>query len=409
MSTEPARTFPPTEWTHVHVKNAPPGVHTVAPGLRLQVTPGADGELRRSWTVRFSLAGRTREAGAGAFPEVSLAAARRVALEWRAAARAGVDPLAERDRRRAEAAAAAARRVTFAEAARAYVDAHAAGWRNPKHRAQWAATFDAYVFPVFGAVDVAAVDADAVLAALRPIWTEKPETASRLRGRIERVLDWATARKLRTGENPARWRGHLAALLPARSKVARVKAHAALPWRDAPAFWRDLATRDGMGANALKFAILTAARSGEVRGATWGEVDLHAATWTVPGERMKAGRAHAAPLSAPAVDLLRARAPAVADPGALVFRGQSGGPLSDMTLAAVLRRMGRAEVTVHGFRSTFKDWAAEATGFDNIVSEAALAHVIPDRVEAAYRRGSLLEKRRALMADWADYLTGGAA
>jgi integrase len=251
----------------------------------------------------------------------------------------------------------------------------------------------------------------AVMDVLRPIWRHIPETASRVRGRIEAILDYAKVAGWREGENPARWRGHLAMMLPARTKIAPVEHHAALPWRDLPAFMSALASREGIAPRALEFLILTAARSGEVRGMRWGEVDLARAIWTMPGPRMKAGREHRVPLSAGALAVLRAFRIDEPTPDHLVFSSPMRSkptPLSDMTLTAVLRRMGRGDLTAHGFRSAFRDWAAEATEYPGEVAEAALAHTVGDKVEAAYRRGDLFEKRRQLMADWAAYCCSDA-
>jgi integrase len=298
--------------------------------------------------------------------------------------------------------------MTFRAVTNAYLAAHEAGWRNPKHRAQWRATLKTYVFPHFGELPVADVNTGHVMAALEPIWREKAETASRLRGRIEAVLDYAAARGWRTGENPARWRGHIANLLPRRSKIARVEHHAALPWQDISAFLIDLRSRDGLGARALEFAILTAARTGEVLGARWSEINLDEAVWTVPAKRMKAGQEHRVPLSDAALAIVRALLPLRpaddAEGKAFVFPGaRRSRPLSGMAMLMLLRRMGRADLTAHGFRSTFRDWAAECTGYAREVAEAALAHTLRDKVEAAYRRGDLFEKRRRLMDDWAAF------
>jgi integrase len=282
-----------------------------------------------------------------------------------------------------------------------FIRDHAAGWRNPKHAQQWANSLETYAHPVMGALLVRDVELQHVMAVLEPIWQAKTETASRVRGRIEQVLDWATARGFREGPNPARWRGHLDKLLPAPAKVTRVEHHDALPVDQAPSFMARLCAAPGIGARALEFAILTAARSGEVRGTTWDEIDLDAAVWTVPADRMKAGREHRVPLSPAALALLRSLPRWPDNP--LVFAAPRGGVLSDMTLAAVLRRMKVAAVP-HGFRSTFRDWAAERTHFPREVAEMALAHAIGDKVEAAYRRGDLFDKRRRLMDDWAVFL-----
>jgi integrase len=301
---------------------------------------------------------------------------------------------------------AAVKRVTFRDAAQRYIDGHAPSWRNPKHAAQWGATIETYANPVFGDLPVGDVATTHVLAAIEPIWLSKPETASRLRGRIERILDLAKTRGWRAGENPAAWKGHLALTLPARSKVRKVEHHAALPWREIADFMLALKDQQGVGARALQFAILTAARSGEVRGARWSEIDMSAATWIVPAGRMKGGREHRVPLPKTALDVLREMAAArlSKDSEALVFPGRDAGrPLSDMSLTAVLRRMRRGDLTAHGFRSSFRDWAAETTANPTELVEMALAHAVGNKVEAAYRRGDLFEKRRRLMVEWASF------
>ena len=355
------------------------------------------------------LDGKRRDMGLGSAKgpgAVGLAEAREKAAEARKLVRAGLDPL----RLRREGDAARAARVlgrSFAEVAEAYMDAHAGGWRNAKHRAQWAMTLRDYAGSHLGALPVAEVETAHVAAALRPIWTEKPETASRLRGRIEAVLDYAIVHGWREGPNPARWRGHLDHLFPRRSRVRAVKHHAALPWREVPGFLARLRAGEGVAARALEFAVLTGARTGEVLGARWSEVDLEWAVWTVPAERMKAGREHRVPLAPAAVELLRALLPlrrTAEDPNPLVFPGrQRGRPLSIMAMAMLLRRLGRGDVTVHGFRSAFRDWAGEETHHAREVVEAALAHRLGDKAEQAYARGDLFLKRRALMGDWAAF------
>lgn len=378
-----------------------PGRYADGRGLYLHI--GKNGA--KSWVLRFMLAGKAREMGLGAVADVTLQDARRKAGEARALLDAGCDPLEARREEERQREAEKARAVTFKDAAGRYIAAHRAGWRNEKHAAQWDSTLTTYVYPVFGEVAVADVDTGMVLRALEPIWHEKPETATRVRGRIEAVLDWAKARGYRDREamNPAQWKGHLSHLLPARSKVARVEHHAALPWREVGAFMVGLRNRPATAARALEFAILTAARSGEVFGATWEEVDLAGAVWTVPGERMKAGRDHRVPLSPQAVALLVGLADE-SDRTGYVFKGmKKGRPLSGMAMLMLLRRMERGDLTAHGFRSTFRDWAAEATAFPGEVAEAALAHIVGDKVEAAYRRGDLFDKRRRLMEAWADH------
>jgi len=375
-----------------------PGLHFVGEvsGLAIHVSDtGA-----RSWILRCSIAGKRRDMGLGGYPDVTLADARRRAREMREQIDNGEDPIGQRREARAALAAKLAKSRTFSECVDAYLDAHSESWSNPKHRQQWRNTLTTYASPVIGGLDVAQIETGHVLKILQPIWSAKTETASRLRGRVESVLSWATTAGYRTGENPARWKGHLQNLLASPEKIARVEHHSALPYRELGAFMVDLLRREGIGARALEFAILTAARSGEVRGATWAEIDMEAALWTVPGERMKAKVEHVVPLSAAALAILLA----LPREGSLVFPGaREGRPLSDMSLTAVLRRMGRGDLTAHGFRSTFRDWAAEQTAFPAEVVEMALAHAIGNKVEAAYRRGDLIEKRRRLMEDWARY------
>lgn len=372
-----------------------PGNYGDGGGLWLQVSPSGS----KSWTFRWARAGKQREMGLGGAHTVSLAEARAKARECRQQLLDGLDPIKVREDAAAARALEQARAMTFEQCAEAYIDAHRHGWRNEKHAAQWTSTLATYCGPVFGHLPVASVDTALVLKVLSPIWTEKTETASRLRGRIESVLGWATTSGYRTGDNPARWRGHLENLLAAPEKVRKVEHHPALPWQQIGAFMAVLKAREGIAARALEFTILTAARSGEVRGITWGEVDLTAKLWTVPGERMKAGREHRVPLSDRAVALLEQlpRMDGHVFPGA-----KAKAPLSNMSLTAVLRRMGHESITVHGFRSTFRDWAAEATNFPREVAEHALAHQLPDKVEAAYRRGDLIGKRARLMQAWAD-------
>lgn len=375
-----------------------PGLHFVGgvPGLALQVAPGG----ARTWVLRFSIAGKRRDMGLGGFPEISLAGARERAREARAKANQGIDPILHRQEARSALRASAAAAKTFAECVTAYVDAKSAEWRSPKHRQQWSNTLEQYAIPVIGPLLVRDVTLAHVLKILEPIWTTKTETASRLRGRIESVLNWATVRGYRSGENPARWRGHLDKLLPAPKKVAKVEHHAALDVNAVPGFMAALREQKGLGAKALEFLVLTAARSGEVRGATWDEIDLDNAVWTIPGERMKAGREHRVPLSPPALKLLHAL-PRI-EGTSLLFPSTKNTPLSDMTLSGVLRRMG-IEAVPHGFRSTFKDWASERTGYPGEMSEMALAHTVSNKVEAAYRRGDMFVKRRRMMNDWAKF------
>ena len=403
------------EMSAIEVRNLKsPGYHFVGgvPGLIIQVTEtGA-----KSWLLRTVVGGSRRELGLGSHPSVSLADAREAARKMRAKIAEGVDPVEERRAAKRALAAQRGRAMTFEDAARNYIAANSAGWKSAKHSAQWQATLEAYAYPIIGKLAVSDIDTAHIVRILDQIWTTKSETASRLRGRIEAVLDWATARGFRRGENPARWKGHLSAILPPKGKVRRVQHHPALDYRQVGAFIAALQKIDGFGARALEFAILTAARSGEVRGAQWGEIDLEEKVWTIPAERMKAGREHRIPLSEAALKLL-SEMPRLAG-SEHVFPTAKGGPLSDMALTVVIRRMddgaikagaagwrdGSGQVvTAHGFRSTFRDWAGEETGHPREVIEHALAHRIPDRAEAAYARGTLFAKRRLLMDHWGDY------
>ena len=340
--------------------------------------------------------------GLGPARDVSLAEARERAREARRLRRVGVDPIDAKRERQAADRLDAAKMITFAQCGAAYIENHRAAWKSQKHAAQWEATLRTYAYPVFGNLPVAAVDTALVIKVLDPIWTTKPETASRLRGRIEAVLDFAKVRGYRDGENPARWKGHLKEALPAVSKVRKIKHHAALPYTEIGAFMADLRQRQGGAAGALEFAILTVARTSEVIGVRWPEIDMAQRIWTVPAERMKAGVEHRIPLSEQALALLgRVAATKVND---VVFCGQKPGhPLSNMALLMMLRRMGRSDITVHGFRSTFRDWAADRTTFPREVVEAALAHTVVNKTEAAYRRSDLFEKRRPLIQQWGSF------
>lgn len=371
-------------------------------GLALNVVAAGS----RSWILRYQVGGKRRDLGLGGYPSVTLAAAREAARAARAKLAQGIDPIQDARSARSALIAAQAKAVTFKEASTSYIEAHEEGWRNAKHAAQWRATLETHAHPVLGAMMVKDIELPHVLKVLEPLWRDKTETASRLRGRIESVLDWATVRGHRTGPNPARWKGHLDMLLVAPKKVAKTEHHRALPYKDAPKFMTALRKQEGMGAKALEFVILTAARSGEVRGAKWEEFDLRAGIWTVPGERMKAGRPHVVPLAKDALALVKAMEKVKICE--YVFPSPREKMLSDMTLGAVLKRMGM-DCVPHGFRSTFRDWVSETTDYDSNVAEMALAHTIPNKVEAAYRRGNLFEKRRALAEDWAAYLSGEKA
>lgn len=386
--------------TPLAVKNAKPGRHADGGGLHLLVKESG----ARSWVYRFMLSGKSRDIGLGtAGPDgISLADARDARDVLRLKVKAGIDPLEERQREAAEAIAAAqAAKVagmTFKAIAETYIGANEGSWRNDKHRQQWKNTLATYVYPVIGELPVAEVGTAHVLQILEPIWKAKAETASRVRGRLETILDAAKARGYREGENPARWRGHIAQILPARSRLTRGH-HKAMPYEAIPAFVGALHKREAVAALALEFTILTAARTGEVIGAKWDEVDLDKAIWTVPASRMKAGKEHRVPLSARAVEILKSTQGLRKE---WLFPATKGGKMSGMAMTMLLRRM-KVDVTVHGFRSGFRDWSAECTGYAHEVAEMALAHTIENKVERAYRRGDLFDKRRRLMDDWATY------
>jgi len=381
-----------------------PGMYADGAGLYLRVTP--DGG--KNWVLRYMLNRRPRWMGLGPLSLYGLADARTRALDARRKRHDGIDPIEARRAERARQHLEESKAITFKQCAENFMASHRAGWRNEKHRYQWKATLEQFVYPVIGDLSVQAVDIGLVLKVLEPIWTTKPETASRVRQRIENILDSAKARGYRDGENPARWRSHLDKLLPHRSKVRDVEHLAALPYAELPAFLASLRTRDAIAARALEFLILTAARTGEVIGARWNEIDLLDKTWTVPAARMKAHREHRVPLSPRALAILQdLQAVRHDDAGdTFVFPGpKPGKPLSNMAFLMLLRRMGLDDLTVHGFRATFKTWASERTSFQNEIAEAALAHVTGDKVEQAYRRGDLFEKRRRLMQKWATFCT----
>lgn len=374
------------------------GLHAVGgvAGLQLQVTQNA----AKSWILRIQVGGKRRDMGLGGYPDVTLAQAREKARQAREAAQNGIDPIAARKEAQRVLLASRGAEITFEKAAHAFINAKSPEWKNAKHIGQWEATLTTYAFPTIRKLRVNEITLAHVMTILEPIWTEKTETAKRLRGRLESILDWATVRGYRTGENPARWKGHLDKLLASPKKVARVKHHAAIPVSDIGAFMVDLKTRDGVSALALEFLALTATRSGEVRGAKWDEIDLTGKVWTIPADRMKAGKEHRVPLSTRALAILNEQPHT--DGNEYVFASPRGGQLSDMTLTAVMRRM-NVDAVPHGFRSTFRDWAAERTNFPREAAEMALAHTIESKVEAAYRRGDLFEKRRLMMEEWAKH------
>jgi integrase len=355
----------------------------------------------KSWLFRY--AGRYE--GLGSAFVVGLEEARDLAHERRKLRRQGIDPIEARRAQQAQRRLEAAKAITFRQCAGAYIQAHRAGWRDAKHVQQWQNTIASYAEPIIGALPVQAVDTALICKILEPLWTSNPETASRVRGRVERILDWAKVRGYRDGDNPARWRGHLDHLLPARNKVRKVVHHAALPYAEISTFITKLRTREGAASRALEFAILTAARSGEVLGARWNEFDLSNGVWTVPAERMKAAKEHRVPLPAQVLKLVK---DIVQRNGEFVFCNEPDRPLSEKALYKALRRTGVQDATPHGFRSCFRDWAAERANYPNHVVEMALAHTISDRVEAAYRRGDLFDKRRKLMRDWAEFCNAPA-
>ncbi len=414
-------------------RSAKEGLHIDEKGLYLRVDP-----VRASWVFRYTFAGKRRVMGLGGFPLVSLADARVAASAARSAVASGIDPQAqkreakERAIEQADAAETASHKetITFAKAAGAFVAGHRAGWRNKRHADQVVASLEAYALPAIGSKPVANVDTDDVLAILQPIWSVKPETASRVRQRIEAVMAYSAAHGWRErGLNPAIWKGHLDAILPSPAKLRRVRHHPALAWRRVPAFMARLHLMSGLAPLALRFTVMTAARSGEVRGMTWREIDLELCTWTVPPERIKAGREHRVPLSAAAVAILQDRLRVATDEregrrpdrSDIVWPGAAG-TLSDMTLAAVIKRMNKSDTAgdadapfwsdvlgvpavPHGFRSSFRDWAAD-NSYSTDIAEAALAHVVGDATTRAYQRGDLLERRRAMMEAWAVFIVG---
>jgi integrase len=373
-----------------------PGRHPDGDGLYLQITkPGV-----KSWVLRFERNGRERMLGLGPLRHFSLKEARERARRARQQLHDGIDPI---DAKRAQRIVPT---MVFCQAVEAYAKLHEQKWTA--RRPQFLSSLRQHAFPILGDLPLAVIDTPAVLRVLEPIWTTKTETANRVRARIEAVLDWATVSGHRPkGDNPARWKGHLAMILPAPGAIAKVQHHAALPWVEIGAFMGELRSREGVAARALEFAILTGARTNEVLGAEWAEIDFDAATWTIPADRMKADKEHRVPLSEPAIEL--ARGVWTEANNDLVFIGsQTGRGLGDRALAEQLAKMGRTDITVHGFRSTFRDWAAETTHYPNHIVEMALAHAISNAVERAYRRGDLLEKRRQLMAEWATFCDGVA-
>jgi integrase len=384
------------------LRRSKPGLYGDGNNLFLQVSLSRSNskQINRSWIFRYQANGRAIDMGLGSLNVLGLKDAREQAREYCALRLQGIDPRQHRDAQRAAAAAASMKSITFEAAAQAYIAAHRNEWRSQEHAQKWPASLRRHVFPTLGTLPVASIDTALVVKALGKVWQSAPETGARLRGRIEAILDWATVSEYRSDENPARWRGHLEYLLAAPRK-RRVEHLAAMPWRDVPSFIEKLRAIDNIAARALEFAILTAARTGEVRGAVWAEVDLDSAVWSLPGERTKANREHRVPLSPRCMQILK-EVRSFARQGQHVFPSIKGG-LGESAFQKLLKSLGHMEITVHGFRSSFRDWAGEATNFPREVCEAALAHATGNRVEQAYRRGDALEKRRKLMESWANY------
>lgn len=384
------------------VATAGPGKHEDGGGLRLVVSGGG----AKKWVLRFTLKGKRREMGLGSFPDTGLADARRKAEHYRRLAKDGADPIQARDAEQQETST-----PTFTSCAARYIQSHRRSWRNAKHARQWVSTLKTYARPVIGNMPVDEIDTQDIVSILNPIWTSKTETAKRVQGRIENVLDYAAAHKYRDEANPARWRGHLDKLLAKPSRVKRVSHHPAMPYDEVAAFMAELQGYTSISSKALQFLILTATRTSEVLRTEWPEIDLENATWTIPAERMKARREHRVPLSTQAVSLLSDLPRVQGNP--YVFPGaRLGRPLSNMAMLQLMRGMGygvggkRGDYVPHGFRSSFRDWSGEVSSYPRDVAEMALAHTIENKVEAAYRRGDLFEKRRAMMQEWSDFITG---
>lgn len=375
-----------------------PGMYPDGLGLYLRVGPSGT----KSWIFRYRQGDRRHDMGLGPLHTLGLSDARVKAEACRKQRLDGLDPLKQlRDQQMVQ-KLEAAKGMSFRDCADSYIKAHEAGWKNPSHRSQWRSTLEMYAYPVLGDLPVHEIDTSLVMKVIEPIWSTRTETASRLRGRIEAILDWAAVREFRRGDNPARWKGHLQKLLPARSSLSDVVHHPALPYAEIKDFMMKLRAENVTASNAMEFLILTATRTNEVIGAKWSEIDMENRLWIVPKERMrKTGREHRVPLSTSAMAILEKMKGT--DDGDFVFPGRKQKPMSNMALLVLLKRMGRKDLTTHGFRSTFRDWVAEQTDYPNEVAEMALSHTVGDKVEAAYRRGDLFEKRRSLMQDWAGY------
>ena len=384
-------------------KQKKPGAYLDGEGLYLQVRPSG----AKDWFYRYEVAGKGRKRGLGPYPTISLEKAREEALKCRQLRKAGIDPIDHVKIRKRQDALESAKNKTFKECALAYIKSHEPGWKNRKHGSQWRNTLDTYAYPVIGEIGVQDIDIRLVMNVLEPIWYEKTETASRVRQRIESILDWATVKEYRTGDNPAVWRGRLDKLLPKRKDVQKTVHFIAMDYRELPEYFRALRKRDSVAARALAFTILTAVRNGEARAVTSNEIDPKGRVWTIPKDRMKAGKEHRVPLSAEAMKVIKEMEPFRRHTDNYVFPGQAQGkPISEPSLLKVVKQQDKT-LTVHGFRSTFRDWCAEQTSFPREVAEAALAHSVKDKTEAAYQRGDLFEKRRKLMDQWAQYCLQG--
>ena len=380
-----------------------PGLYADGGGLYLRVAEGGS----KQWLYRYTTNGRNRDMGLGPVRLLTLAEARERAREAGKLRLDGIDPIAHKHAQRGAAIVAAAGAKTFKECAEGFIKDNEKKWTHPKHRKDWERTLVRFVFPTLGNLPVASIDTPLVLKVIKPLWQRVPETASRVRGRIENVLGWATVHHYRSGDNPARWNGHLEHALPSRAELVKVEHHAALPYTQAVGFLAELRKDTSVAGRALEFLALTATRLGEALGATWSEIDLDARTWTIPGNRMKAGKEHAVPLSTAAIRVLKAMA--AVRQSDFVFPGfRQGQPIRPDAVRELLKRLAASDVTVHGLRSTFRTWAGEATAFAQDICEAALAHSQGKLVET-YQRGDLFEKRRRLMDAWADYCTKPAA
>ena len=393
--------------TALQIKNAKPGMLHDGGGLYLQVSKAGS----KSWIYRYFSDGKSHDHGLGSFKVLTLAEAREAALQCRKLRAQGLDPIREKKKLRVATRLEDAKSITFKDCVEQYLKAHASAWKDNRHTWKWERSLELYAYPTLGDLPVGEIDIDYVFRAIDPIWGDKNETASRVRGRIEQVLDWARVRGYREGDNPARWQGNLAHLLPARDKIKKKQHLKSLPYAELPKFWKALSKRSTNAAAMLRYTILTAARTGDTRFATWGEVDLKNKIWTIPGERMKAGKEHRVPLSPQAIQILeklsKQRPTDNQSSRDLVFPGpKQGKPHSENAMLNVLDQMGyKGKVTVHGYRSTFKVWCSEQTDYPNDISEMALAHTISNAVEAAYKRTDLLDKRRSLMDEWAGYCT----